>query len=108
MDKKAIINQYKNRTRIGGVFAIKNTLRNKWFVDYTYDLNAARNRFAFLGGSTIIQVAPDYAAQKGEGFVFEALEELKKGELQTQEEFAEDLALLKSIWLEKLAGQALY
>ena len=107
IDKKDAISQYKNRTQTGGVFAIKNTVLNKWHVDSTADIKAAQNRFAFFG-STHMKIAQDYAAQKGEGFVFEVLEALQKGELQTDREFKDDLALLKSIWLEKLAGQDMY
>ena len=107
MDKKELRRQYISRTQTGGVFAIKNTVTNKWYADATTDLKAAQNRFAFFG-STHMKLAQDYAAQKGEGFVFEVLEELQRGELQTDEAFKEDLALLKSIWLEKLAGQDLY
>jgi len=91
----------------GGVFAIKNTRSNKWYVDCAEDLKAAENRFDFMGDS-YTKIASDYKAQKGEGFVFEVLEELEKGETQTATEFKEDLAVLKSMWLEKLTGQILY
>ena len=107
MDKKELVNQYKNRIQTGGVFAIKNTALDKWHVDSAEDLKAARNRFEFMGDS-YMKIAGDYKAQKGEGFVFEILEELEKGELQTSAEFKEELILLKSIWLEKLNGQELY
>ena len=107
MDKKELRRQYISRTQTGGVFAIKNNLLNKWYIDSTPDIKAAKNRFAFFG-STHMKLAQDYAAQKGEGFVFEVLEEIQRGELQTDEAFKDDMALLKSIWLEKLAGQDLY
>ena len=107
MDKKDLVNQYKNRTQIGGVFAVKNTVLNKWYVDCAADLAATRNRFNFMGES-FMKIAKDYREQKGEGFAFEVLEELPKGETQADQEFHEDLALLKSLWLEKLDGQALY
>ena len=107
MDKKELRRQYINRTQTGGVFTIKNIVLNKWYVDSVADLKAAQNRFAFFGGAHM-KLAQDYAAQNGEGFVFEVLEELPKGELQTDDAFRYDLALLKSIWLEKLAGQDMY
>jgi hypothetical protein len=107
MDKKEVINQYKNRKQIGGILAIKNTVLNKWYVDSAADLKAAQNRFSFFG-VTHAKAAQDYTAQKGEGCVFEVLEELEKGEGQTDEEFKADLALLKRLWLEKLVGQELY
>ena len=107
MDRKEFRNQYKNRMEIGGIFAIKNTVSNKWYVDSTPDLAAAKNRFDFFGDS-YMKIANDYKAQKGMGFVFETLEELQKGETQSGKEFQDDLALLKAIWLEKLTGQELY
>ena len=70
-------------------------------------LAAAKNRFDFMGDS-YMKIANDYKAQKGDGFVFETLEELEKGEEQSDQAFKEDLALLKTIWLEKLVGQELY
>lgn len=107
INKKELINQYKNRKQTGGVFAIKNTTLNKWYVDSAVDLAAVKNRFEFMADS-YIKIAWDYKAQNGGGFAFEILEELQKGENQTDKEFNEDLALLKSIWLEKLAEQELY
>jgi len=107
MDKKELAKQYKNRKQIGGVFAIKNAALGKWYVDCTADLAAARNRFGFMGDS-FMKIAKDYKEQKGEGFEFVVLEELHKRETQTGKEFSMDLALLKSLWLEKLVGQELY
>ena len=103
MDKKDLVNQYKNRIQIGGVFAIKNTMIDKWHVDCAADLAAAKNRFCFMGDS-YMKIAKDYKEQNGEGFEFDVLEELQKGETQTDKEFQADLALLKSLWLEKLDG----
>ena len=105
-DKKELINQYKNRTQTGGVFAIKNMRLGKWYIDAAADLKAAKNRFTF--GAIHLKLEQDYAAQNGEGFVFEVLEELPKGEGQTDKEFKDDLTVLKSLWLEKLTGQDLY
>ncbi len=107
MNKKELISQYKNRKQTGGVFAIKNTALNKWYVDCAPDLAAVKNRFEFMPDS-YMKIAVDYKAQKGNGFVFEVLETIQKGDTQTPREFRDDLALLKSIWLEKLTGQELY
>ena len=106
--KKELIDQYKNRRQTGGVFAIRNTVLDKWYIDATADLKAAENRFAAFGSSTYGKIARDHLAQKGAGFVFEVLEELTMGANQTNEEFKDDLALLKSIWMEKMADHALY
>ena len=107
MVRKELKNKYKSRVEIGGIFAIKNTVLNKWYVDKTTDLAAAKNRFDFMGDS-YIKIANDFKAQNGAGFVFETLEELQKGETQSDREFQDDLSLLKTMWLEKLTGQELY
>jgi hypothetical protein len=107
MDRKGLVARYKNRSVVGGVFAIKNAVLDKWYIDCTDDLRAAENRFDFMADS-YMRIAKDYHAQAGQGFSFEALEELTRGETQTDSGFREDLALLKEMWLEKLAGQALY
>jgi hypothetical protein len=41
-------------------------------------------------------------------FAFEVLEEIEKGETQTDIEFQADLSALKELWLEKLADTELY
>ena len=107
MDKKELLNQYKSRAQVGGIYAIKNATLNKWYLDATPDLAAAKNRFQFFG-PTKTKAEQDYKAQNGVGFVFEVLEELKKNENQTDQDFQADLAMLKEIWLEKLSGQELY
>ncbi|MCL1913936.1 MAG: GIY-YIG nuclease family protein [Eubacteriaceae bacterium] len=106
-NKKELIAAYKNREQIGGIFAIKNNRTGKWYVDKTPDIASAKNRFGFMG-SSFMKIANDFKAQKGEGFIFETLEELKKADGQTAKEFSDDLAILHSLWIEKLDGQDLY
>ena len=107
MDRKELARQYRQRTQIGGVYTIKNTVLNKWYVDSTSDLKAARNRYQSMPES-YLKIAADYQSQNGRGFVFEELESLPKDEQQTMQSFREDLAVLKSLWLDKLVDQELY
>lgn len=107
MDKKELREQYKNRIVIGGIYAIKNTVNGKIFLDSTTDLKGSRNRFEFFG-SPNPKMTADWSAQKGEGFIFEVLEELQKSETQTDKEFKDDLKLLLEIWAEKYSTQNLY
>jgi len=109
--KKELQSQYKEREIIGGVFIIKNTITGKILLDSAADLQSSKNRFEFAkkSGSCInMKLQADWNTQNGEHFVFEVLEELKKGETQTQAEFKADIALLKTLWLEKLADETLY
>ena len=108
MDKKELKNMFKERMQIGGVFAIQNTLKRKLYIDSAKDIAAAKNRFEHFGAGTYAKLTGDCAAQNGEGFSFEVLEELHKGELQSDKEFQDDLLLLKSMWTEKLSAQDIY
>jgi hypothetical protein len=109
--KKEIIAQYKKREIIGGVYAIKNTLNNKLLLGAVTDLQGTVNRFEFskkTGSCVDLKLQNDWNTQGGERFVFEILEELKKGETQTEAEFKADIDALKEMWLENLAGRDLY
>ncbi len=109
--KKELKLQYKERTITGGVFAIRNTVNNRLLLDATTDLQGSKNRFDFTkmtGSGLHLKIQKDWTAQKGEGFVFEVLEELEKDPVQTQQEFEADIQVLKELWGEKLAGENLY
>jgi len=109
--KKELRSQYKEREIIGGVYLIRNTMNNKVFIDATADLQGSKNRFEFsveTGSCVYMKLLSDWKEQSGSGFAFEVLEELRKSETQTPENFKSDLGLLKSMWLEKLSGEQLY
>ena len=109
--KKELQSIYKEREIIGGVFAIKNTLNDKLFLDATTDLRGIKNRFEFsqkTGSCTLMKLQSDWSKYGGDIFVFEVLEELAKSSMQTNDEFKADVNLLKAMWLEKLSGSDLY
>ena len=109
--KKELISQYKEREIIGGVYAIKNTLNNKMLLEATADLQGGKNRFEFsqkTGSCIHPKLQNDWNKQGKQQFVFEVMEELKKGETQTAEEFKADIDVLKEIWLDKLSDMDLY
>jgi hypothetical protein len=83
----------------------------KALLDSTVDLQGVRNRFEFAqktGSCVYIKLQADWAAQGGNMFALETLEELEQGEGQTDADFKADIALLKEMWLEKLSGEELY
>jgi hypothetical protein len=109
--KKELLTQYKEREIIGGVYTITNTLNNKIFLEATTDLQKSKNRFDFsqkTGSCVHMKLQGDWDKQGGEQFVFEVLDELKKGEAQTMEEFNADIAVLKKMWIDKLSDRDLY
>jgi hypothetical protein len=80
-------------------------------VDAAVDLQGGKNRFEFsqkTGSCVYIKMQKDWTGQNGNQFVFEVLEEMKKGESQTRAEFKADIDLLKEMWLEKLSGEDMY
>lgn len=109
--KKDMINQYKDREITGGIYAIKNTETGKMLIEATTDLRGRQNRFEFsqkTGTCVYVKLRDDWNKQKGEQFILEVLEELKKGESQSMEDFKADIEILLEMWLEKLAGSDLY
>ena len=109
--KKELQAQYKEREIIGGICAIKNTLNNKILLEGTTDLQASKNRFEFsqkTGSCVHMKLQSDWSKQDGGQFIFEVIEELKKGDTQTAEEFKADIDVLMEIWLEKLSDRDLY
>ena len=104
--KKELQKQYNEREIIGGVYVIKNTLNNKMLFYATTDLQGRKNRFDFsqkTGSCIDMKLQSDWNKQGSEHFVFEVLEDLKKGETQTAEEFKSDIEVLKELWLDKLS-----
>ena len=109
--KKELLSQYKERTIAGGVYVIRNTINGKLFVEGTTDLRGKKNRFEFsqkLGSCVNIRLQKDLLIYGSDAFIFEVLEEVDKKALQTPVEFAEDVAFLKSLWLEKLCDETFY
>lgn len=102
--RKELMNEYKDKPVVGGVYCILcNGDQSRWMRS-TPDLEGARNRFLF---STKINVAPEPAMLNAfrdygsESFSFVVLEELKKSETQSAREFADDVRTLYELWLEK-------
>ena len=109
--KKELQAQYKERTVTGGVYAVRNTRRDKLLVEASTDLQGSKNRFDFAkatGSCVHTKLSADWAEQGSGDFVFEVLEDLEKGDTQTAEEFKADVGLLREMWLEKLSGKELY
>jgi hypothetical protein len=109
--KRQMLAAYKARVVLGGVYAITNTATGKKLVEATQSLPGIRNRFEFsqtTGSAVSLRLQRDWNTYGPEAFAFEVLEELEKGETQTQREFADDLKVLNEMWLEKVHPEELY
>ena len=109
--KKELLSQYRQREVIGGVYAIRNTLNDKILLKADTNLQGSKNRFDFsqkTGSCIDLKLQNDWNKQGGGQFVFEVLEELKKGETQTAVDFKADIGVLLELCLDKLSGKDLY
>ena len=109
--KNELKSQYKEREIVGGVYIIRNTLNNKILLKAETNLQGSKNRFEFsqkIGSCVNMPLQDDWNKEGGRQFVFEVLEELKKGETQTEADFKTDISILKEIWLEKLSDRDFY
>lgn len=109
--KKELKAQYKEREMVGGVYMIINTLTGRILLRTDTDLQGSKNRFEFSQktGSCVDRLLQSDWNKEGAGiFILEVLEELKKGETQTEEKFEADINFLKEIWLDKLSGRDFY
>ncbi|WP_373482966.1 GIY-YIG nuclease family protein [Acetobacterium sp.] len=102
--KKELKENYKNRTVVGGIYAIKCNGNDRIWTKSTKDMAGQKNRFGF---SVAINSSPEPAMLEewkqygAKSFSFIVLEEIEKGEAQTEEEFSDDVATLFEIWIDK-------
>ena len=114
MDKqkrKIMINDYKQRKIVGGVYAITNTPNGKMLLQTTSDIQGSQNRFEFsqmTGGCVSMQLQEDWKAYGADAFTFEILGQLEKKDTQTAEDFADDLKTLYDIILQDIDPSRLY
>ena len=103
--KKTLLNEYKQRKMLGGVFRVTNTKSGRYLLDYAVNPQARQNSFQFmssLGSCFDYKLQDDWETCGSKAFVFEILETIIKKDAQTQEEFMRDLQTLAQLWGEKL------
>ncbi len=106
MDKrKTLINEYKQRRIIGGVYKITNMRNGMYLLDYAMNLQAKQNAFNFMASSDSCfdyRLKKDWDTFGGKVFTFEILDTIEKKKEQTQDEFIADLVILLQAYSEKL------
>lgn len=109
--KKELVAQYKERTKVGGVYRIVNKQSGRMLLCSTTDMKGSKNRFDFsvMTGSCVnFKLQKDWNTLGADMFLFEVLEEYTQKETQTDEEFTEEIELLRQLWEEKLESKLFY
>lgn len=110
-NKKDLIAAYKQRTQIGGIYAVTNKETGKSLVLASADIGGIRKRYEFsvLTGGCFHPKLQQDVNQFGSGvFSFAVLEELEKKATQTDRAFMDDLEVLLGLWLERYDPDTLY
>ncbi|MFC1965027.1 GIY-YIG nuclease family protein [Chloroflexota bacterium] len=103
--RKKLVNEYKQRKLIGGIYKITNSLSEMYLLDRALDIKAIQNRFNFsvsTGSCFHHKMQKDWKEFGGKIFTFEILESIEIKEGQSQDEFMDDLKMLEEIWRDKL------
>jgi group I intron endonuclease len=104
MNKKDLINKYKQTIQPMGIFQIKNLKNGKVFIQSAWDVRAKINshRFQLKNGSHRNEaLQKDFNEFGEENFSFEVLDYLKPKE-DLNYDYTEDLKILEAMWQEKL------
>lgn len=88
----------------GGIYCIKCNGSGHLWIRSTKDISGQRNKYAFFMSTNTCPepgMLSDWKQYGAQSFSFIILEELKKGETQSEKEFADDIRTLYDIWNEK-------
>lgn len=104
-NKKDIKDKFKNRTSIGGVYKLSCSGDSKVWLRSTTNLQGVKNRFEFAMKTNLCPepcMSESWKVYGAQAFSFELLEEIQKGEAQTDKAFAQDVNTLLELYTEKL------
>ncbi len=114
MDKqtrKQILDSYKARRAVGGVFAVRNSANGKSLIQFTTELQGSLNRFQFsqmTGGCSYKVLQEDYQKYGSGAFTIDVLEELIQKEGQTEQDFRREIEALYGMLISQIDPAELY
>lgn len=109
--KKDLIDAYKRREIVGGIYAIRCTATDRRMIELTTDLQGAQNRFHFsIQTNTCLHplMQADFKAHGAVSFSFEVLETVPKKEEEATDDYKEGLTLLRDCLREDCPPGQLY
>jgi hypothetical protein len=104
MNKKELINKYKQTIRPMGIYQIRNMRNGKIFLGSAKDLQGIinSNRFQLKNGlHTNREMQSDFTTFGEASFSFEILDQLEPKE-DIKYDYTEELRMLEEMWLDKL------
>lgn len=104
MNKRELINKYKQTVQPMGIYQIRNVKNGKIFIGSAKDLRGRINSNKFqlkMGSHLNKKLQQDYNQLGEEGFSFDILDYLKPKE-DLKYDYTEDLKILEEMWLEKV------
>ena len=104
MNRKEMINEYKQTIQPMGIYQIRNMINGKIFLGSSKDLKGIinRNKYQLKNGLHMNKEMQRDFSEAGEGsFSFEILDHLTPKE-NMKGDYAEELKMLEEMWLEKI------
>lgn len=106
MDKKALIQAYKETPRPMGVYCVRNTVNGRSLVGSSRDLPSILNRERTtlrFGVHRNVPLQNDWNQLGADAFVFEVLDTLTPPDDAPNYDPREDLVVLETLWIERLS-----
>lgn len=106
--QKELISAYRERTVVGGVCLIRNTVTGRCLFIPSANPEGQRNRFQFAYSTDTClhpSLRSDWQSHGSASFAFSCLETLEKKPEQTDRQFQEELNLLADIWRARLTAE---
>ncbi|MBI5848876.1 MAG: GIY-YIG nuclease family protein [Nitrospirae bacterium] len=104
MNRKEIINKYKQTIQPMGIYQIRNLGNGKIYIGSAKDLRGRINSNKFqlrMGSHLNKEMQRDFNEIGEEGFSFDVLDQLKPKE-DLSYDYTEDLKILEEMWLDKI------
>lgn len=109
--RKEMMRAYKEQKQTGGVYVIRNTVTGRVLLQTAPNIAGAKHRFEFAQATNSCvhhALEADWKNYGSAVFIFEILETLEQGEVQTGAAFLEDLKTLEAIRDEQLGETLRY